>query len=99
MRPSCFDRQTAGDPPTMAKVLLSRRSLVAAAGSLAAATLAPRLALAQTVSQSAAADADGPFTVAPLPYPVSALVPVISAETMMLHHGRHHAAYVSKLNA
>jgi superoxide dismutase, Fe-Mn family len=83
----------------MGKVLLSRRSLVSAAGSFAAAALAPRLALAQTLAQSAAAGADGPFTVAPLPYPASALIPVIGAETMMLHHGRHHAAYVNKLNA
>ncbi len=83
--------------------MLSRRNLVSAVGGGAAAVLAPRLLLAQTPSQqrgqSAAAGAGGPFAVAPLPYPVSALVPVISAETMMLHHGRHHAAYVSNLNA
>jgi superoxide dismutase, Fe-Mn family len=79
--------------------MLSRRNLLSAAGSLAAAVLAPRLTLAQGLAQSATAGAEGPFAVAPLPYPVSALVPVISAETMMLHHGRHHAAYVNNLNA
>jgi Fe-Mn family superoxide dismutase len=78
--------------------MLSRRNLISAAGSIIAAALAPRLALAQTVTQSATAGAEGPFAVAPLPYPVSALAPVISAETMMLHHGRHHAAYVNNLN-
>ncbi|MCG6943511.1 MAG: superoxide dismutase [Thiohalocapsa sp.] len=33
-----------------------------------------------------------------LPYPEDALAPHISAETLSLHHGKHHAAYVSKLN-
>lgn len=34
-----------------------------------------------------------------LPYAHSALEPVISAETMKLHHGKHHATYVKKANA
>ena len=34
-----------------------------------------------------------------LPYAYSALEPVISAETMKLHHGKHHATYVKKANA
>lgn len=33
-----------------------------------------------------------------LPYPANALAPVISEEIMKLHHGKHHAAYVSNLN-
>jgi Fe-Mn family superoxide dismutase len=40
----------------------------------------------------------GTFRLPPLPYPESALEPVIDAETMALHHGKHHAAYVKKLN-
>jgi Fe-Mn family superoxide dismutase len=40
----------------------------------------------------------GPFTLPPLPYDQSALAPVISAQTMGLHHGKHHKAYVDKLN-
>jgi len=83
----------------MEEVALSRRNLLSAAGGVAAAALAPRLMLAQTPAQSSTVGADGPFILAPLPYPVSALVPVISAETMMLHHGRHHAAYVNSLNS
>lgn len=35
----------------------------------------------------------------PLPYAKDALLPVLSAETLELHHDRHHAAYVSKLNS
>lgn len=34
-----------------------------------------------------------------LPYDHSALEPVIDAETMKLHHGAHHAAYVKNLTA
>lgn len=33
-----------------------------------------------------------------LPYDFSALEPVISAEIMQLHHGKHHAGYVTNLN-
>lgn len=38
------------------------------------------------------------FTLEPLPYAVDALAPYISAETMELHHGRHHRSYVDNLN-
>ncbi len=34
-----------------------------------------------------------------LPYPNDALEPHIDAQTMEIHHGKHHNAYVSKLNA
>ncbi len=40
----------------------------------------------------------GPFTLPPLPYAYEALEPAIDAETMRLHHGKHHATYVAKLN-
>lgn len=40
-----------------------------------------------------------PFELPPLPYPFAALEPAIDARTMELHHGRHHATYVEKLNA
>ncbi|MCB9666191.1 MAG: superoxide dismutase [Alphaproteobacteria bacterium] len=39
------------------------------------------------------------FELPALPYPKDALAPHISAETLDFHHGKHHAAYVSKLNA
>ena len=38
------------------------------------------------------------FTLPKLPYDESALEPVISARTLSLHHGTHHAGYVTKLN-
>lgn len=37
--------------------------------------------------------------VPPLPYPFDALEPHIDARTMEIHHDRHHAGYVKKLNA
>jgi len=34
-----------------------------------------------------------------LPYDAAALEPHIDAQTMQIHHGKHHAAYVNNLNA
>jgi superoxide dismutase, Fe-Mn family len=42
--------------------------------------------------------ATGPFKLPPLPWGESALAPVISARTIGLHFGKHHATYVKKLN-
>ena len=39
-----------------------------------------------------------PFTLPDLPYAHDALEPHIDAKTMEIHHGKHHAAYVSKGN-
>ena len=38
------------------------------------------------------------FELPPLPYAYDALEPAISARTLELHHGKHHAAYVTNLN-
>ncbi|MBF1800856.1 superoxide dismutase [Alloalcanivorax profundimaris] len=38
------------------------------------------------------------FELPPLPYEKDALEPHISAETLEYHHGKHHNAYVTKLN-
>ncbi|HPI15703.1 MAG TPA: superoxide dismutase [Spirochaetota bacterium] len=38
-------------------------------------------------------------TLPALPYDYTALEPYIDARTMEIHHGKHHAAYVQKLNA
>jgi superoxide dismutase, Fe-Mn family len=38
------------------------------------------------------------FNLPDLPYPHNALEPHVDAQTMQIHHGKHHATYVSKLN-
>ena len=38
------------------------------------------------------------FTLPPLPYAEDALAPVISAETLRFHHGKHHKKYVDTMN-
>ena len=38
-------------------------------------------------------------TLPPLPYATDALEPHIDAQTMEIHHGKHHNAYVTNLNA
>jgi len=40
-----------------------------------------------------------PFSLPPLPYPVDTLEPHIDKMTMEIHHGKHHNAYVTNLNA
>ena len=39
------------------------------------------------------------FTLPALPYAPDALEPHIDAQTMQIHHGKHHNAYVTNLNA
>jgi Fe-Mn family superoxide dismutase len=39
------------------------------------------------------------FTLPALPYAPEALEPHIDAQTMQIHHGKHHQAYVTNLNA
>jgi Fe-Mn family superoxide dismutase len=60
------------------------------------------LALAALVVISlplAAQDApSGPYTLPPLPYAPEALEPHIDAETMRIHHSKHHKAYVDNAN-
>jgi len=39
------------------------------------------------------------YSLPPLPYPPDALEPHIDKQTMEIHHGKHHNAYVTNLNA
>jgi Fe-Mn family superoxide dismutase len=68
----------------------NRRSFIAAAAAGA---------VAGVLDRSWAQTSAGPFTLPPLSYPADALEPHIDATTMQVHHDRHHAAYVSGLNA
>jgi Fe-Mn family superoxide dismutase len=42
---------------------------------------------------------DGLFSLPKLPYAYNALEPFIDAQTMEIHHSKHHQAYVNNLNA
>lgn len=42
---------------------------------------------------------DGLFSLPKLPYTYNALEPFIDAQTMEIHHSKHHQAYVNNLNA
>ena len=40
-----------------------------------------------------------PYSLPALPYDFAALEPHVDAQTMQIHHGKHHQAYVNNLNA
>ena len=71
---------------------IRRRAVLASAILMTAAVLDAR------PSRVRAADAAAPFTLPPLPYAPEANEPFIDAQTMQLHHDKHHAAYVANLN-
>jgi Fe-Mn family superoxide dismutase len=80
---------------------LFRRSFLFGASALAAAPFV-RSAAAQSTPMEAidfGAMLKYPFVVPPLPYGYDANEPAIDTLTMQLHHDKHHAAYVSNLNA
>jgi superoxide dismutase, Fe-Mn family len=82
---------------------LNRRDLLLAAAGLAAlgtpatGRAAEPAATAPAAPPAPAAPA-GPFTLPALPYADNALDPVISANTLGFHYGKHHRAYVDNLN-
>jgi superoxide dismutase, Fe-Mn family len=61
-------------------------------------SFAQTTAAAPEAAQETKPEPTGPFVLPPLPYAYEALEPHIDAETMHLHHDKHHAAYVKKLN-
>ncbi|MGQ0662288.1 MAG: superoxide dismutase [Pseudomonadota bacterium] len=70
---------------------LSRREFVTA-------TTATIVTAASTFPAPAIAQARAPYALPPLPYSDTALAPVISAQTMGFHYGRHHKGYVDNIN-
>lgn len=83
--------------PALNRMITRRNALrTAAAATLAAPTILQ--AATPAAPAPAAAAPTGPHRLEPLPYPVDALEPFIDARTMEIHHGRHHAAYVTGLN-
>src|ERR1700757_4101222 len=68
---------------------MDRRSLILGSAAVVAAS---------ALSRGYAQAPTGPFKLDPLPYPTSKNEPYIDAQTMEIHHDRHHAAYVNNLN-
>jgi Fe-Mn family superoxide dismutase len=79
---------------TMTRREALKTTALAAAACVTASTF--NAAFAQ--STPAPAPPGGPFSLPALPYPMDALEPHVDAQTMEIHHGRHHAAYVTNLN-
>ncbi|MFM7806063.1 MAG: superoxide dismutase, partial [Verrucomicrobiota bacterium] len=71
--------------------MISRRHALKSAGALA-------LAMASYPLRTLGQAASGPHKLPPLGYAFDALEPYIDAKTMEIHHGKHHQAYVTKLN-
>ena len=62
-------------------------------------TIFQLMILIMTATTINAQQAGGQFQLITLPYPYNALEPHIDAQTMEIHHTKHHAAYVNNLNA
>src|SRR6266513_6284804 len=54
--------------------------------------------MAQVKEQAAKSTAETRHVLPPLPYDFAALEPHIDAQTMQIHHGKHHQAYITNLN-
>src|SRR5471030_2157150 len=78
--------------------MMTRRQAIKTTAFASAALATLPGAMAQTNSTAPAATSSEPFTLPPLPYAYDALEPFIDAETMHIHHDKHHAAYVANLN-
>jgi Fe-Mn family superoxide dismutase len=77
---------------------LSRREWMKLLGGSAAGAAVVGLALRPS---PAVASPNGiqPYELPDLPYPVDALEPYLDAQTLTIHHDKHHAGYVRGLNA
>ena len=85
--------------------MLTRRQAIKATllttGALAAPmlrTLRAQSPAPEPASPAPSPGSTGPFTLPPLPYGYDALEPYIDTKTMQIHHDKHHATYVKKLN-
>jgi len=78
--------------------MMTRRQAIKTTALASAAFATLPGAIAQTNAPAPAAASSGPFTLPPLPYAYDALEPHIDAQTMHIHHDKHHAAYVANLN-
>lgn len=87
---------------------MNRREMIAAMGITATGLMGAYAAGTASAHQHGAGEVDNllpgfdaeknEYVLAPLPYAFDALEPHIDEQTMRLHHGAHHAAYVRGLN-
>jgi Fe-Mn family superoxide dismutase len=78
-------------------IMMTRREALQTTTLIAAGALVAGPALSSAQAQPAAASS-GPHKLPPLPYAFDALEPYIDAQTMQIHHDKHHQAYVTNLN-
>ncbi len=80
---------------------LTRRELIRNLGVAAGATYVFGLGIhagPPSVAAPGPEAGEKPYTLPPLPYAYDALEPHLDKETVALHHGKHHAAYIAGLN-
>lgn len=88
-----FLQQGAGAVAGVALSGMVPASVLGASGLVTPGSVVPgSLALDAVLSQKY------PFTLPALPYATNAIEPAVDAQTMGIHHDRHHAAYVTNLN-
>jgi Fe-Mn family superoxide dismutase len=79
---------------------MKRREFVNKTGVIAVGIGAlPLISCADTAKKAGEEESVTNFTLPDLPYAFDALAPNIDARTMEIHHDKHHAGYVRKLNA
>ena len=76
---------------------MTRREAIKTAMMAGAALAMTRMPSLQAATAATAGETY-PFALPPLGYAFDALEPFIDAKTMEIHHDKHHAAYVAKLN-
>ncbi len=78
---------------------MKKRDFIKVSGTVVAGSLVSPLLSCSTGKKDESQTEAESFTLPDLPYDYSALEPYIDARTMEIHHTKHHAGYVRKLNA